>query len=552
MDELEGRLAQIRIVDRRSDFWGHINVDHIIQTDRDLRLVNLPLTIPVQTRYLLLPIAEKGSPVHCRLRVGDEVVYYFHCHLATDDATTLFWATINVDKWRGKELVWEAGPPAFAELLARRIRPSDVRLDPPELYRERFRPQFHFSPRVGWMNDPNGLVYYDGEYHLFFQHNPYGIQWGNMTWGHAVSRDLIHWEELEPVLHPDRLGTIFSGSAVVDDKNTSGLGDRTTTPLCAFYTAAGRFSFQSQPFTQCLTYSLDRGRTWTKYPGNPILGSITDDNRDPKVFWYAPAARWIMVLYVRRDAYSIFSSTNLREWTFESEAPFPTAYECPELFELEVEGSPGEKRWVLWAASGNYLIGQFDGKTFTPETEVLRSEWGPNAYAGQTWNNTPDGRRVLICWMRSDGSTFRGMPFNQQMSIPRELTLRKTESGPRLFARPVRELASLRQMAIQDRDAQLSPFGAARRYPLPELVDLELTLELSDNAQVTVELYGIPITLSAEARTLECLGHVIAEIPAFREVDLRVLVDRTSLELFAWDGRYVMSFCRPIPPSTAP
>ena len=364
-----------------------------------------------------------------------------------------------------------------------------------------------------------------------------------MTWGHVVSTDLVHWRELGDAILPDKRGTVFSGSAVVDVRNDSGLSDNGAAVLCAFYTAAGRYAPRPQPFTQCLAYSLDGGRTWNRYTGNPVLAEIRPANRDPKVFWHARSKRWIMVLYVRRGAYSIFSSRDLRAWRFESEALFRGAYECPELFALPVDGNAMDVRWVLWSASGDYLIGRFDGKRFEPESDVLRTEWGPNFYAAQTWNNAPGGRRILIAWMRSDGAAYRGMPFNQQMTVPRELSLRRTEEGIRLFAYPVRELERLR---VQSRRIGPIHLGRGQRrwqMQVPALLDVEL--ELTADVAVSLDVRGVQIDFDAARGRLACLGTTIEGLPKGGPLELRMLVDRTSLEIFIARGRYVLSYCFP-------
>ena len=261
------------------------------------------------------------------------------------------------------------------------------------LYQETYRPQFHFSAKENWLNDPNGLVYYKDEYHLFFQHNPTGIDWGNMTWGHAVSTDLLHWKQLPNAIEPDDLGTIFSGSAVVDWNNTSGFQTGTEKVLVAFYTSAGDYAAEKKAFTQSIAYSNDRGRTWTKYEGNPVIGHIEGHNRDPKVIWHEPTQRWVMALYLDGNKFALLGSTNLKEWAPLCEIEMPGVTECPDLFELPVDGNPENMKWVFWGGNGNYVIGSFDGTNFTKETEPLQSEWGRNGYAGQTWSDIPGGRR---------------------------------------------------------------------------------------------------------------------------------------------------------------
>jgi fructan beta-fructosidase len=246
-----------------------------------------------------------------------------------------------------------------------------------ETYNEALRPQFHFSPMKNWTNDPNGLVFLDGEYHLFFQHNPEGINWGNMTWGHAVSPDLVRWTQLDHAIYPDELGTIFSGSAVIDVNNTAGFQTGDTKVIVAIYTSQGpEAKPDPKPVTQSIAYSNDRGRTWEKYDGNPVLENVIGGNRDPKVIWHEPTGQWVMALYLDADDYAFFGSPNLKEWTKLSDLKVAGDSECPDIFELAVDGDPNNKKWVFWGGSDTYLIGSFDGVTFTPASDVLATELG--------------------------------------------------------------------------------------------------------------------------------------------------------------------------------
>ena len=293
-------------------------------------------------------------------------------------------------------------------------------------YNELYRPQFHFTPEKNWHNDPNGLVYYDGEYHLFYQYNPNGKEWGYMHWGHAVSEDLIHWEHLPVAIYPDEdskdkeFCTAFSGSAIVDEKNllAKQKGDNKT--LVIFYT--------SKECGQRIAYSTDRGRTWEKFEGNPIIPyDETDDARDPKVIWFEPSQKYVMVLYrkstgeERSKGVSFYTSENLIDWEYKSHVY--GYYECPDLVPLKVTNRPEETKWVLFDGDGTYLVGSFNGEEFTPETAKMKSDFGKNYYATQTWSNIPadDGRVIQIAWMRN--GEFPGMPFNGQMTFPTELEL---------------------------------------------------------------------------------------------------------------------------------
>lgn len=412
-----------------------------------------------------------------------------------------------------------------------------------KLYDEALRPQFHFSPAKNWTNDPNGLVYFNGEYHLFFQHNPEGINWGNMTWGHAVSKDLMHWKQLEHAILPDHLGTIFSGSAVIDHNNTSGFQTGDEPPLVAIYTYAGDFGMPKTKFTQAIAYSNDRGRTFTKYEGNPVVGHILAGNRDPKVFWHKPSKQWVMNLYLDRGKFILMGSKDLKKWEKLSDLPFENGHECPEFFELAVDGNENDRRWVFWEAGGRHIIGKFDGKKFTPETEVLRTERGNNCYAGQTWNNIPsdDGRRIFIGWMA--GGRYPGMPFNQQMSIPCEFTLRTTDEGVRLFSEPVREVESLRGMRRWWKNITLSDGVNPLKNLSGQLYDLEAVIDPGEAKALVLDVRGHKVRYDVAKKTLSYKDRSAEVALVDGKLKLRVLIDRSSFEIFVADGRTVMSFC---------
>jgi sucrose-6-phosphate hydrolase SacC (GH32 family) len=407
-----------------------------------------------------------------------------------------------------------------------------------ELYNETYRPQFHFSPRKNWTNDPNGLVFYKGEYHLFFQHNPTGINWGNMTWGHAVSRDLVHWEQLANAIEPDKLGTIFSGSAVVDWNNTAGFQTADEKVLVAIYTSAGT------PFTQSIAYSNDRGRTWTKYEKNPVLPHIVGGNRDPKVVWYAPDKKWIMALYKDGDVYAFFSSPDLKTWTHLHDLKVPGCGECPDFFEMPVDGDKNNKKWVFTAANGRYLVGSFDGRKFTPDAvkEPLPADWGRNYYAVQTYSDIPeaDGRRIQIAWM--NGGQYPQMPFNQQMSFPCEMTLRTFPEGLRICRMPVREIETIRDkehaftgLVLKEGDNPLNVVSG-------ELFDISAEFELGDAPEFGLRARGETVRYLVKDKKLIGLGEATLE-PVGGRIRLRLLLDRSSLEVYGNDGKVAMTSC---------
>ncbi len=449
---------------------------------------------------------------------------------------------------------WEVGDLAGREV---RIRIADrakggwghinidqiLQSDRPRL--ERIRPRFHFTCRRGWLNDPNGLVYYKGEYHLFFQHNPFGRHWGNMTWGHAVSTDLLHWTRLENAIRPDAMGTIFSGSAAVDRNDTTGFRRGKEKTLVALYTSAGDFAPgpRKKPRVQSLAYSNDRGRTWTKYAKNPVLGWVAGKNRDPRILWYEPGKKWVMALYLEKDRYALFDSPDLKSWKKLCDVRLKGAWECPDFFELPLDGDEKNTRWIFWGANGSYLVGRFDGKVFTPGTKVLRSHWGANFYAAQTWSDIParDGRRIQIGWMR--GGRYPGVVFNQQMSFPRELALRSTTRGPRLFFRPVREIEKIRVRKHSWRDLDLKPGMDPLAALEGDLWDLDLTLAPGGSEQAGLRIRGREITYDTKTGRLSAFGKSALLEPGGKPVRLRVLVDKTSIEIFAAGGRVTMCFC---------
>ncbi len=485
-------------------------------------------TLLVEHRYLNLPVRNGAEKRVARFVVDGVEVYRFDIELAEGDPD--FWVYANLAPFQGTRLtvtVEGVDDDALAALIQ-----SETPVGMDDLYREKYRPQFHFTSRRGWLNDPNGLVFYDGVYHLFYQHNPYGWSWGNMHWGHAVSPDLVHWEELGDVLYPDALGVMFSGCAVVDWQNTTGFQDGDDPPLVLIYTAAG------EPFTQCLAYSTDGGASWVKYAGNPVLGHIAGHNRDPKVLWHAPSQQWVMALYLVDYDYALFGSPDLKTWRKLCDVHIGDATECPDFFALPVDNDPVNTRWVFWGANGNYVLGSFDGETFTPESDVLRYDWGGNSYAAQTWSDTPDGRRIQIAWLRVN---LPGMPFNQMMAFPCELTLRTTPAGIRLRSWPVREIERLYDWGVHwsNESLDLEPGADLMDEALltnGDCFDIYADLDPGAATALTFVLRGISVTYNVAQQTLTCEGRTVSVLLVDGMVNIRILLDRAALEIFGADG----------------
>ena len=409
------------------------------------------------------------------------------------------------------------------------------------LYSETFRPQFHFTARQwtdyplnprrreeGWLNDLNGMIFYEGEYHLFAQ------RW-NRCWIHAISRDLIHWEELPPAIWEEHLGTgidegsgVQSGTCVVDYKNTSGLSpDKSVPPLIAFWS-------RNDNRSHCISYSLDRGRTWKHYDKNPVL---VKPERDPKVFWHQPGKQWVMMLYGDQK-YHILTSQNLLSWKDEGKA-IDNSFECPDIFQLPVDGNHDQQKWVLIRGDGKYSIGDFDGSAFNEETDQLVCDVGPNFYATQTFENTTtgDGRRIQTAWMRE--GVYPDMPFNQQISFPCECTLRTTPHGIRLFRQPVKEIALLQstpdvwthQTLIDGKVLQLKTSGDLFRILAKITVPPEATLKFN--------VLGSELIVTSNAiESGEARAQVFDVVRT-----LEILVDRTSIEAFLNEGEISSSRC---------
>jgi len=547
--ELAGKSVRIQIVDDASGGWGHILIDQIVFSDVKAPVINAVASreFVAEHRFLSLPVKNGASVKNARLVVDGQPVHEFTIECANDQPD--WWATLDISPWQGRKISVEVDKLPDTSKFLSSIEQSDARKDSDAYYQEALRPQFHFSPARGWNNDPNGLSYYNGEYHLFFQYNPYGVKWGNMHWGHAVSKDLIHWKEVDVALYPDAMGPMFSGSAVVDWKNTSGLGTEGKPPLVLIYTASGN------PPVQGIASSTD-GRNFTKFTGNPVVKHIAGGNRDPKVIWYEPTKHWVMVLYVDypipgevkkkgggRHTITFLTSPNLKDWTVASE--IEGFHECPDLFALPVDGDTNNMKWVLTAANSDYMIGTFDGERFTPdipnvdgkhtpESLKLKGHRGKGFYAAQTFSDIPasDGRRIQIGWFQTPSP---GMPFNQSMSVPLELKLLSTPDGPRLSRLPIKELESLRMSNETTEPFDLKP-EAARTDRGGELLDVRLEFETAHATTVELNVRGVLIRYDAQQQELVANG-IKAPAPLRNgKQKLIILADRNSFEVFASDG----------------
>jgi len=493
------------------------------------------ITIKITKRYLNFPISQKTERKIMKFETGDKEEREFKIRLASGEPE--YWVFSDMTAYKGKTIKISYDGDAAG---LSKIYQDDKIAGQDSLYQEKNRPQFHFTTRRGWVNDPNGLVFYEGEYHLFYQHNPFEREWENMSWGHAVSKDLVHWEELPVALHPDKIGTMFSGSAVIDYDNTSGFGKPGKPAMVALYTADS-----PEREVQCVAYSLDKGRTFTKYnDGKPVIDSKekwnSKDTRDPRVFWYKPGKHWVMALN-ERDGHSIYTSANLKEWKFESHTT--GFWECPDLFELAVDGDQNNKKWVMYGASNTYMIGSFDGKTFKPESGKHYFSSG-SIYAAQTYNNIPetDGRRIQIGWGRVPQ---QGMAFNNMMLLPTELTLKKTKDGVRLYSLPVKEVAKLftpaqkwTNLSSGEANEKLKEFYNADR------LRIKTTIKLSHATEAGFNLFAQRmIGYDMNFNMLNGMFYSPQD-PTSMELSADIYVDRTSIEVFIDGGAYSYSMER--------
>jgi len=551
--QFKGKQAVIQIVDQQKGSWGHINIDHIIQSDKP-KQSDRHQTIRQMTfnkRYLNMPVKNGGTKRILSVIIDGKKVREFVIELA-DDHRPDYWVWLDIDEFRDKKATLQIDSlPTNPKALAAIYQDDKVK-EADAIYKERNRQQFHLSSKRGWNNDVNGMVYYKGEYHLFWQHNPFGWKWDNMTWGHAVSPDCVHWTEIGDAIHPDEMGTIFSGSAVVDHNNCAGFQTGDEKVIVCFYTSAGGTSALSrdQPFTQSIAYSNDRGRTWTKYKGNPVIGRLgsklkIDSNRDPKVFWHEPTKRWIMALILDRlgakprwRRVAFYSSTDMKNWTKNSQVE--GFWDCPEFFELPIDGDKSNTKWVHYGGRGDYSIGEFDGKTYKAETkDIINISKGNCFYGAQTFNNIPksDGRRIQMAWGRI---ATPGMPFNQCVLFPVCLTLRTTEDGVRMFAEPIAEIKNIhgkkhtwKNEIVRSDQNLLSDISG-------ELFHIRGTFQINSTDKFSFNIRGTEVLYDAEQNRISCKDKSAKLKPQNGKIVLEMLVDRNSIEIFANNGRVYM------------
>ncbi|WP_301926403.1 DUF4980 domain-containing protein [Ferruginibacter sp.] len=510
----------------------------VIAQENNAATHNFASYFTAEKKYLVLPVKNGASKRNIEIWVDGVNTRFFDIELA--EGTPDWYAYLQIDQWKGKEVELRVDKVSNGSKVFTPIVQSDVDTNA-NTYKEKLRAQFHFSPKRGWTNDPNGMVYYNGEYHLFYQHNPYGRGWGNMTWGHAVTKDLIHWKDLGDALHPDQGGPVFSGGAVVDSNNTIGFSKDGKPAMVMFHTGA-------RGWGQYMSWSTD-GRNFQTFD-RAVVPRINKDNRDPKVVWYEPTKKWVMVIWVERGnneqhSMQFLTSPDLKNWTKASTVMGGVGndrylFECPEFYELPVEGMPGVKKWILTGANTQYAIGTFDGTTFTPEQQRLQEQHGRDFYAPQTFSNVPDGRRIEIGWWRTN-TEKDDMTFNQSMSLPLEHKLVQTPEGVRLTRMPVKEVEGLRSKAYKLGKLSVKENGS---NPLKniniELAELHIDVEPGKASEVVLDIRGVPVVYNVAGKELQVDGVKASVALINGRLSLVVYADRTGLEIFANKGLVFM------------
>lgn len=523
-------------------------------------------------KFLLLPVQENAPEGKVNIIVNNQFQLDQSINVRLARERVDYYVPLDLSAYAGKTISIDITGMPSSSLCWKEIKVSDT-FDSSN--REKFRPVYHHTPVYGWMNDPNGMFYKDGVYHLYFQYNPYGSMWGNMTWGHSTSTDLVHWTDEGTSIVADAWGTIFSGSCVVDKDNTAGFGKGA---VIAFYTSA-KPSPWGDVQAQSMAYSLDNGKTFTKYEHNPILTSSERDFRDPKVFWYAPGKHWVMMLAVGQEI-QIYSSSNLKDWTKESsfgamQGAHGGVWECPDLVEVPVEGTK-EKKWVLicninpggpfGGSATQYFVGHFDGKVFVNESPTLTKwmDWGKDNYATVTWSNAPAGRCIALGWM-SNWQYANNVPTTQYRStntIARDLTLYKVDEELYLRSKPSAEIEKARGKKIN-----LPAFKVSGIHEVESLLtdnngayELDMTIENAGSSKIAFSLvngkgekvsmyYDVVRKQFVMDRSVSGVVDFSRDFPAVTvapvdntdTIHLRLFVDRSSIEAFGEDGKFVMT-----------
>ena len=487
------------------------------------------MEITISKKYITLPVNTDASVKNVCFFENGTLLFDLECKL--DSIAPNFTAYVDVTRFMGKTIEIVSDPE-----MGFNVGFSD-KMDLPGLWQEPHRPQIHFSVPCGFNNDPNGLIYYHGTYHMFYQFNPCSNEFGHMHWGHAISKDLLHWEVQDVALFPDEMGAMFSGSAIEDCENVSGLSKNDKSPMLLYYTAAPDKTLLGKKGnklrTQCLAYSNDGGKTFTKYSGNPIIGHIGGMNRDPKVLWVEEMRKFVMIIYLTDSVYQFLSSDNLMDWTPFQKVRLEGDRECPDLYMLMCNG---DRKWVFSGASDFYLVGHFTENEFVIESEPQRLTYSRWSYAAQSISGTENGRVLRITNNKNRSKKYLGPRFKEQMGFPTEMHLEKVEEKYWLTSNPIPEIAKIYKDTRIVEKQELD--NSIRVYPHQGPLDVMLRMPYVKNAKIVLRIFGAKIELDTKLNemTFEDIKTPISLQK--EEIIVRVIVDSVTLECFADNGRY--------------
>lgn len=497
------------------------------------------------------------------IKIDNDTLGVFDVPIASDSID--YYGFIDLSNYQGKKVNVEVLK--YSGDINKISLNDNILDDASYLYNEKYRPQLHFTTKRGWINDPNGLIYYKGKYHMYYQYNPFGTKWGNISWGHAVSNDLVHWEEQPAVLYPNpETGMCWSGAAFIDKDNQLGLKTGNEDVIMAFYlrTETG-LSY---------AYSNNGGHKFTDFEDNPVLSHNGARIDTPRPFWFEPTKKWIAPTYdfftndkgEKQRCVGFYSSVNLTDWQFESRVEQngwgDELCGCVDFFQLPVDGNTADEKWVMIFIDGSYIVGNFDGKTFytldgKPASTEDRKESlviDGNYYATMTWHNMPNNRRVQVTWMRYWNKTFEkgaktylDMPFNQQFTLPSELTLHKENNDHYLRMNPIKELQKLRTKTHSWENFTIDNTNNILSDLNKDTYEIELEFTPNENSITTLNLHGVEVMYDAQKNEIS-LNELKTKLkPEKGSVKLQIFIDRTSIEVYANGGKTYLPLIHMMP-----